>query len=86
MVLDVQEEELKHAVQVHLKKYYDDGFLSSAICNLRDPQEIYKKVDEAAKFLGGRIDLLINNASIASPFWKDGKSMEDRETLGEWQA
>lgn len=86
VVFDVQEEELKHCTQVHLKKYYDQGVLSSAICNLRDPQDIYKGVDEAAKFLGGRIHVLINNGAIASPFWKDGKSMENRETLSEWQA
>lgn len=86
VVFDVQEEELNHTVKVHLKKYFDDGFLRSAVCNLRDPQDIYKKVDEAVKFLNGRIDVLVNNGAIASPFWKDGKTMEDRETLGEWQA
>lgn len=86
VVFDVQEDELEHTAKVHLKKYLDRGDLHSAICNLRDPQDIYKRVDEAAEFLNGRIDVLVNNGAIASPFWKDGKTMAERETLGEWQA
>ena len=86
VALDVQEDELKHTVEVHLQKYHEKGDLRSALCNLRDPQDIYKKVDEAAKFLDGKVDVLINNGAIASPFWKDGKTMADRETLEEWQA
>jgi NAD(P)-dependent dehydrogenase (short-subunit alcohol dehydrogenase family) len=30
--------------------------------------------------------VLINNGGIASPHWKDGKTMLDRETLSEWRA
>lgn len=86
VVFDVDEEELEHAVHKHLYNYYKQGMLSSAVCNLRNPQDVYEKVDEAAKFLDGRIDVLVNNGAIASPYWKDSKTMEDRNTLGEWQA
>lgn len=85
-VFDIDEEELKHAVTVHLKQYHDSGHLESAICNLRNTDDIYEKVQQAAKFLDGRIDVLINNGGIASPQWKDGQTMADRETLAQWQA
>ena len=30
--------------------------------------------------------MLINNGGVASPHWKDGKTMLDRETLDQWRA
>ncbi|KAK4499663.1 hypothetical protein PRZ48_010181 [Zasmidium cellare] len=83
---DIDEEELKHTTEVHLKKYYDSKALSSSICNLRDVDDIRQKVKEASEFLGGKLDVLINNGGIASPQWKDGKTMFDPETMNEWQA
>ncbi|KFA45352.1 hypothetical protein S40293_09514 [Stachybotrys chartarum IBT 40293] len=85
-VLDINEDELNHTVTKHLAKYYEDKKLSSGICNLRDTEDIRTQVDAAAKFLGGRIDVLINNAGIAHPYWRDGKTMADKETLDQWQA
>ncbi|KAI1044078.1 hypothetical protein LB505_010533 [Fusarium chuoi] len=41
---------------------------------------------KAVEFLDGHIDVVINNGGIASPHWKDGKTMVDWETLKEWQA
>lgn len=60
--------------------------MSSAICNLRDVSDVRSKVKQAAEFLGGRIDVLINNGGIAHPYWKDGKSMESPEVMDQWQA
>lgn len=57
-----------------------------ANCNLRNIEDIRNKVDEAAKWFSGKIHVLVNNASIASPYWKDGKTMEDRETWDQWLA
>lgn len=85
-IFDIDEEELEHTTKVHLKKYYDQGKLGSAICNLRDVEDVRAKVKQAAEFFDGRIDVLINNGGIASPQWKDGKTMEDPSTLSEWQA
>jgi NAD(P)-dependent dehydrogenase (short-subunit alcohol dehydrogenase family) len=85
-IFDIQKDELEYATKTHLKKYYDEGKVESAICNLRDVNEIRSTVDKAAKFFDGRIDVLVNNASIASPYWKDGKTMEDKATYEEWQA
>jgi ribonuclease Z len=45
-----------------------------------------KTVRKAADFFGGRIDTLINNGGIAAPYWKEGKTMEDPETLDQWKA
>ncbi|KAF1998393.1 NAD(P)-binding protein [Amniculicola lignicola CBS 123094] len=84
-IFDIDEEELKHTTTVHLTEYLQDQRLGSALCNLRDVQEIRKKVVEAAHF-NNQIDVLINNGGIASPYWKDGKTMEDPATIGEWQA
>lgn len=85
-VFDIDETELNHTTNVHLKKYSDDKKLSSSVCNLRDVEDIRKKVKQAAEWLGGRIDVLINNGGIASPQWKDGKTMADPDTITEWQA
>jgi ribonuclease Z len=55
--------------------------LGYAICNLRDVAQIRQKVRKVADFFGGHIDTLINYGGIAAPYWKDGKTMEDPETL-----
>jgi NAD(P)-dependent dehydrogenase (short-subunit alcohol dehydrogenase family) len=85
-ILDIDEDELKHATEVHLGKYHKEGKLESAICNLRDVNDIRAKVSQIAKFFNNRIDVLINNGGIASPKWKDGQTMENPETIDQWQA
>ncbi|KAI1528209.1 ElaC Metal-dependent hydrolase of the beta-lactamase superfamily III [Pyrenophora tritici-repentis] len=85
-IMDIDEEELEHTTKTHLKQYYEDGRLGSSICDLRNVEDIRAKVKEAAKFFNDRIDVLINNGGIASPQWKDGKTMEDLSTIDEWQA
>jgi NAD(P)-dependent dehydrogenase (short-subunit alcohol dehydrogenase family) len=56
------------------------------MCNLRDVAQIRKTHRKAADFFGGHVDTLTNNGSIAAPYWKDGKTMEDPETLDQWKA
>lgn len=67
-------------------KYVQDNRLSWALCNLRDIKDIRDSAKKAAEFFDDRIDVLINNGGISSPFWKDGKSMGDFDTAVEWQA
>jgi len=83
-ILDVNEEELKYTATEHLKAHASN--LDYAMCNLRDVAEIRKTVSKAADFFGGHIDVLINNGGIAAPYWKDGKSMDDPDTLEQWTA
>ena len=83
-LVDVQEDELKYCATEHLKDHADR--VSYAVCNLRSPQEIYATVEKAAKFFNNSIDVLINNGGIASPQWKDGATMENKDTLEQWQA
>jgi len=85
-IFDIDEEELKHTTHTHLKQYSDSKALGSATCNLRDVEDIHAKVKQAADFLGGRIDVLVNNGGIASPQWKDDKKMDHPDTMSEWQA
>ncbi len=85
-VFDIDEEELEYTTKVHLKKYYDDGKLQSALCNLRDIEDIRAKMKKAASFFNDRIDVVINNGGIAAPQWRDGKTMEDPSTMDEWRA
>jgi NAD(P)-dependent dehydrogenase (short-subunit alcohol dehydrogenase family) len=85
-ILDIDEEELNHTTKKHLEQYHKDGKVESAICDLRDVEDIRSKVQQAAKFFDDRIDVLINNGGIASPQWKDGKTMEDKSTIDEWRA
>jgi len=83
-ILDIDETELAYTTTVHLKTY--SSRLSSILCDLRNVDDIRSKVKKAVDFFGGRIDVLINNGGIAHPYWKDGKTMEDLDTLQEWQA
>jgi len=85
-IFDIDEDELKHTTEVHLKKFRDEKKVESSICDLRDVNNIREKVKAAAKFFDNSIDVLINNGGIANPKWKDGKNMEDPETFQEWQA
>ncbi|KAF2203084.1 NAD(P)-binding protein [Delitschia confertaspora ATCC 74209] len=85
-IFDIDEEELNHTTKVHLEKYHKAGKVESALCDLRDVKDMRSKVQEAAKFFDNKIDVLINNGGIASPYWKDGKTMEDPDTFPEWQA
>lgn len=82
-ILDIDEVELSHTVNVHLQAY--TGRVGSSSCNLRSSSSIRQGVAKAADFFGGRIDVLINNGGIAHPYWKNGKTMEDPDTLEEWQ-
>lgn len=85
-ILDIDEAELAHTTQTHLKPYYDGGKVASAVCDLRSVAEIRARVQTAADFLGGRIEVLVNNGGIATPTWRDGKTMADPATMEEWQA
>ena len=83
-ILDIDEDELKYTTDVHLKKFA--GRVSSSICDLRDVQDTRDKVKKAANFFGGKIDVLVNNGGIASPYWKDDNNMEDETILEQWKA
>jgi len=85
-ILDIDEEELKHTATVHLKQYYDKKQVNYAVCNLRSVDEIRDKVKVAAEFLGGRIEVLVNNGGIATPNWADGQTMANLDTMGQWKA
>lgn len=80
------QEELTHTTHTHLSHFHSRGLLSSAVYNLRDPSSIRSTISTAATFLDNRIDILVNNASIASPKWKDNRTFADEATLEEWQA
>lgn len=85
-ILDIDEDELKHTTTVHLEKYHKEGKVESAVCNLRDVEDIRKKVAAIAKFFNNQIDVLINNGGIATPKWSDDRTMEDPATFEQWQA
>ncbi|KAF2010986.1 short chain alcohol dehydrogenase [Aaosphaeria arxii CBS 175.79] len=85
-IFDIDEDELKYTTTTHLSQYHREGKVDSAVCNLRDVEDIRSKVATAAKFFNQKIDVLINNGGIASPQWSEGKTMEDPSTYKEWQA
>lgn len=85
-ILDYNAEELKYTAETHLQQFYKAGMLSYSLCNLRSRDEIRDTAEKAAKFFDKRIDVLINNGGISSPYWKDDKKMSDMETADEWQA
>lgn len=83
-ILDINEERIKHTAEVHLKDYADQ--IGWSVCNLRSVEDIRQTIKKAAAFFDGRIDFLINNAGISSPHWKDGMTMENEDTLSQWNA
>ncbi|KAK5946199.1 hypothetical protein PMZ80_000340 [Knufia obscura] len=82
-ILDVNKEGLQHTAETHLKDYSDRVAWSD--CDLSDSQSVRDTIEKAAKYLGGGIDFLINNAGISYPYWPDGKTMEDKSTLDMWK-
>jgi NAD(P)-dependent dehydrogenase (short-subunit alcohol dehydrogenase family) len=83
-LIDIDEEELDHTVKVHLRAYSDR--VSSSICDLTNVDAIRETVSKATGFFSNRIDVLINNGGIATPQWKDDKTMADPETFEQWQS
>ena len=83
-ILDLNEDNVRHTAEKHLKEHSDRVGWSA--CDLRNVDQIKSTVAKAAKFLDNRIDFLINNAGISTPYWKDGKTMADSSTLVQWQA
>ena len=84
-LIDVDEDELTYTATSHLLKAvgYEVGYKT---CNLRDPGATRAAIKAAADHLGGRINVLINNAGIARPMWTEGRKMEDPSVLDEWNA
>lgn len=85
-ILDIEQEELEYTITQHLATYNAESRVSSALCDLRDTDAIRASVKKAAEYFGGRIDVVINNGGIANPQWKDGATMEDPDTLDQFQA
>jgi ribonuclease Z len=85
-ILDFNKEELEHTTKVHLGAFSEKNNLAWSLCDLRNRDEIRDAAKKAAEFFSDRIDVLVNNGGISSPFWKDGKSMDDFDTAVEWQA
>ncbi|KIW87566.1 uncharacterized protein Z519_11890 [Cladophialophora bantiana CBS 173.52] len=82
-ILDLNEDNVRHTAEEHLKEHSDRVGWSR--CNLRSVEDIRSTVQKAAKFLDNRIDYLINNAGISYPYWPDGKTMADESVLDKWQ-
>jgi len=83
-LIDIDAAELEYCVNTHLAQY--SSRVGYGICNLRSVSEIRATVSRAASFFDNKIDVLINNGGIATPQWKDGKTMEDQDTIEQWQA
>jgi NAD(P)-dependent dehydrogenase (short-subunit alcohol dehydrogenase family) len=96
-LIDIDEAELSHAAETHIPQSISTGRTEITsrkddlkpgyrACNLRDIAAVRETVEAAAEHLGGRIDVLINNAGIARPHWTAGRTMEDPSVLDEWMA
>lgn len=81
-LLNVDEDNIKHTAEAHLKEYSEKNNIGWAVCNLRSVDSIRQTVrNKAAVFLDIRIDFLVNNAGISNSYWHDCKTMEDESVL-----
>ncbi|CAJ2507574.1 Uu.00g087600.m01.CDS01 [Anthostomella pinea] len=84
-LIDVDAAELAYCAESHLAAYAPR--VSYTTANLRDGQAIRQAIAAAADFLGGRIDVLMNNAGIVRSYFTAGNgTMEDPATADEWAA
>ncbi|ROV95712.1 hypothetical protein VMCG_07548 [Cytospora schulzeri] len=93
-LIDIDEAELIHTATSHIPDILSQtagtstmtGNVGYKCCNLRDPVGIRDTIRAAAGFLGGRIDVLVNNAGIARAQFTESRTMEDPSVLDEWTA
>lgn len=74
---------MQYTAEKHLKEHSDR--VAWGHCDLTNSDAVRKTIKDAADYLGGRIDFLINNAGISHPYWPDDKTMEDPSTLDVWR-
>ena len=87
-IFDINEGELNHTVDTHLKQYTnaDPPKLRANVCDMRDEKAIKTTIANASQFFQHNIDVLVNMGGISTPQWKEGATMEDEATLGQWRA
>jgi NAD(P)-dependent dehydrogenase (short-subunit alcohol dehydrogenase family) len=83
-IIDIDVAELDYCIKTHLAQFSDR--VASGVCDLRSVSEIRSTVSKAASFFNNKIDVLINNGGIATPQWRNGMTMEDPDTVEQWQA
>ena len=85
-ILDVNADELGYCAKTHLGEFYHANRLSYAVVDLTNPTAVRSAIHDAATsfFPDKRIDVLVNNAGIAKPIWANSLTMEDEQTLEEW--
>jgi len=86
--LDADADELSYCVSKHLPQYAqpnkDIERVRGVPCDLRSTKDIRAAVQDAGEWFGGKLDVLVNNAGIARAYWPGEKTMEDEDTLEEW--
>ena len=96
-LIDMNEAELSYTAEKHIPHAISTGrprFITKEddpkpgyrSCNLRNTPAVRETIKAAAEHLGGRIDVLINNAGIARPEWTGGRTMEDWSVLDDFMA
>ena len=97
-LIDMNEAELSYTAEQHIPHAISTGRPGGFVtkeddpkpgyrsCNLRNTAAVRETIKAAAEYLGGRIDVLINNAGIARPEWTGGRTMEDWSVLDDFVA
>jgi len=89
VLLDANMDELSNTLSLLSKRQqYRDQFVACE-CDLKSRLQIRNAVDSARRFLGGRLDCLINNAMAMPHTWPHGGGMDEgdeAEIMRHWDA
>ena len=84
-VVDANQTELTHTLSTYLPSLNASGKFAGDLCDVSSSSQIQASLSKAGSFFReGKIDCLVNNAGLTSPYWPDGGDFVNADE-SEWQ-